>query len=657
MGKYKRKTNRQSWNEECMRQAIEEVLEGRMGYLKASKQFGVPRTTVEARVNKIKKGKLERKYSAKKGLGRHRPVFSEAQEEELVKHILYMESRLFGFTLSDLRSLAYQLAERNGLAHQFNKDKKMAGKTWLYKFLERHPNVKLRTPEPTSLARAMGFNRPAVQKFFSLLSDVLEKYKIPPERIYNVDETGIMTVPKKRSKCLSLRGKKQVGCISSAERGILVTLEICMSASGVFMPPTFIFPRSREKPELLDDAPPGSKAFYHSSGWMQKEIFFKWFILFIEFSNASIEHPVLLLLDGHTTHTKNLEVIQRARDCGVIMLCFPPHTTHRLQPLDVSFMSPLSSYYTSEVQKWMQQHPGRPVTISQIGKLFGSAYMRAASIQTAVNGFRKTGIQPLNPEIFEDWMFEPAETTNMPAKNLEVGPFEENKRCTPARTPSPIPQNQVACEEEEEARHNTENIGNSLRTPSPHLVTPQKSHQPLAGKENTPPSVSCTKFYGNVTPSCSYTITKFQVTPEQIVPLPHAERKMNAKDKRRGKTAVLTSTPYKEELETSIAKPPIKKPKLNLDETQKVGNNKGKNKITNVLLTKKKEKKERKKRDSSSEEEEDNDESCIYCTELYSKSKTDDGWVMCQDCRRWAHEACAGVENDYEAYSCDFCRD
>lgn len=111
----------------------------------------------------------------------------------------------------------------------------------------------------------MGFNRPAVQKYFSLLSDVLEKYKIPPERIFNVDETGIMTVPKKRSKCLSLRGKRQVGCISSSERGVLVTVEICMSATGVFMPPTFIFPRSRAKPELLDDAPPGSKAFYHSS--------------------------------------------------------------------------------------------------------------------------------------------------------------------------------------------------------------------------------------------------------------------------------------------------------------------------------------------------------------------------------------------------------
>ncbi|XP_072392185.1 uncharacterized protein [Diabrotica undecimpunctata] len=211
----------------------------------------------------------------------------------------------------------------------------------------------------------MGFNRPAVKNYFSLLTGVLEKYQIPPERIYNVDETGIMNVSKKKSKCVSLRGKIQVRCISSAELCVLVAVEICMGASGVFMPPIVIFMRSRAKPELLDDAPPGSKAFYHSTVRMDvKRIFFNWFGHFIEFSKPSKEHPVHLLLDGHTTHTKNINVIEKARDIGLVMLCFPPYTTHRLQPLDVSFVSPLSTYYTSKVQKWMQQYPGRPITVS-----------------------------------------------------------------------------------------------------------------------------------------------------------------------------------------------------------------------------------------------------------------------------------------------------
>lgn len=89
------------------------------------------------------------------------------QEEELIQHILNMESQLSGLTLGYFRSLTLQLAERNSLIPQFNIDKKKwAGKTSLCKILEIYPNVKLRTFEPTSLARPMGFNRPVIQQLF-----------------------------------------------------------------------------------------------------------------------------------------------------------------------------------------------------------------------------------------------------------------------------------------------------------------------------------------------------------------------------------------------------------------------------------------------------------------------------------------------------------
>uniref|UniRef100_A0A1Y1LS66 PHD-type domain-containing protein n=1 Tax=Photinus pyralis TaxID=7054 RepID=A0A1Y1LS66_PHOPY len=59
-----------------------------------------------------------------------------------------------------------------------------------------------------------------------------------------------------------------------------------------------------------------------------------------------------------------------------------------------------------------------------------------------------------------------------------------------------------------------------------------------------------------------------------------------------------------------------------------------------------------------SEIEEDSDEECIICTELYSNSQEGDGWVQCKDCKRWAHEQCAGIEeNDDGDYSCDLCQE
>jgi len=73
-----------------------------------------------------------------------------------------------------------------------------------------------------------------------------QKYNFSPDRIYKCNETGKITVPNKPSKVISARGKKQVGSLSSAERGQLVTVEIRISTSGNFISPFFIFPRRSE---------------------------------------------------------------------------------------------------------------------------------------------------------------------------------------------------------------------------------------------------------------------------------------------------------------------------------------------------------------------------------------------------------------------------
>ena len=59
---YVRKTDRQSWSEESMRNAIEAVVGGSMGILRAAKTFDVPKTTLHRRVankNKLIHGELK----------------------------------------------------------------------------------------------------------------------------------------------------------------------------------------------------------------------------------------------------------------------------------------------------------------------------------------------------------------------------------------------------------------------------------------------------------------------------------------------------------------------------------------------------------------------------------------------------------------------
>ncbi|GBM87720.1 hypothetical protein AVEN_50882-1 [Araneus ventricosus] len=162
---------------------------------------------------------------------------------------------------------------------------------------------------------------------------------------------------------LFFAAKKKVVTLTPAERGVLLTAETCVNAAGNFLLSMFVFPRKKENSLLMNDAPPGSFAVYHESGWINKETFLVWFKTFIEHSNPGPKQPVLLIINGHNSHTKSLELVNLARANNVVLLCYPPHTTQRLQPLDVSFMAPLSTFYEQETRKWLINHPGRCVTI------------------------------------------------------------------------------------------------------------------------------------------------------------------------------------------------------------------------------------------------------------------------------------------------------
>ena len=347
----------------------------------------------------------------------YKPVFNLTEEMFLVNKILENEAKMYGFTALEVRALAFDLAVKLNKPNNFDKETKLAGLEWFRGFMKRHPELSLRKPEPTSAARAAGFNKHAVNSFYELLDDIYNSNNFEASRIYNMDETGVSCNPKSNSKVLSLKGKRQVGTRTSAERGTNVTAVICFSASGQYMPPLLIFPRKIENRSYLKGAPAGSWAEFNSSGWMEDKIFTKWLKYFIDSSGSIKEKPVLLLLDGHATHVKNLEAIEVAQENGVVMLCFPPHCTHRMQPLDVDYMKPLSNFYSAEISKWMRENPGCTIALKEIYSIFGKAFTKASTMDTAVNAFRRTGIKPFDRDVFKDEDFVASSTNSTSTTN------------------------------------------------------------------------------------------------------------------------------------------------------------------------------------------------------------------------------------------------
>jgi hypothetical protein len=81
----------------------------------------------------------------------------------------------------------------------------------------------------------------------------------------------------------------------------------------------------RQREAYLRGMPNGSTVHMSDSGYMTSEIFSAFLG---HFSRYKPQGKVLLILDGHTSHCKDPDMLEKASELGVEMLCLPPHSTH-----------------------------------------------------------------------------------------------------------------------------------------------------------------------------------------------------------------------------------------------------------------------------------------------------------------------------------------
>ena len=155
---YRRKTEPPKWNQEqltCAMQAVERGLSIRL----ASDRFGIPYGTLYGRIHP-ETGRNANSHASRPAhgpaAGRH-SVFTSEQERKIFDYVKTMGEVTYGLTRSQVRKLAYDFAELEGIRHPFRGG--MAGRDWYYGFLKRHPNLALRQPEAVSLNRSIGFRK------------------------------------------------------------------------------------------------------------------------------------------------------------------------------------------------------------------------------------------------------------------------------------------------------------------------------------------------------------------------------------------------------------------------------------------------------------------------------------------------------------------
>ncbi|XP_073821485.1 uncharacterized protein [Musca autumnalis] len=472
--------------EEKVKVAIKDVIEKKFNISQAARVHNLKRTTLRDRVKKFKirnMTSLGEEYSTKFSTNQ---VFNKRQETELCEYFKSCSTLQHGFTYVNARRFVYQYAITNeiGIPRSWTVNE-MAGVDWVQGFMKRNHELSLRKPQNCSINRLTAFNKTAVVEFFDNAQKVLLKYSLAPCDIYNLDETGISTVLQ-TPKVISTKGQRTVSQVVSAERGPLVTMVGIVSASGNALPPVYVFPRVRYNDHFVNGGPNGCIGLADKSGWMTAELFVDVLKHIKANTHCSNHNPIILFLDNHASHC-SLAAINFCRENGINMITFPPHTSHKLQPLDISVLGPFKKYLGISFNDFHVSNPGKHISIYDIPTLSNIPFQKAFVLENICKGFEKAGISPFNRQIF-------------PESDFVIDGIEEYP------TEQIVNQNEQILQDEELLN----NIDNLARL----RITPQPSSK----------------------------------SPEEIRPLPKI-RKIKS-NKRKGKSVIMTSSPFRKQKES-----------------------------------------------------------------------------------------------------------
>ncbi|CAH1958453.1 unnamed protein product [Acanthoscelides obtectus] len=249
---------RATWSDEQLMEAVAKVQTGVLSKREAHRRYNVP-----ARTLKITSGNFKKGASGPEG------ILGMTNETRLVADIHRLSVVGFAPDRSTV-TLPFRFAEKLGIRHPFSAATEKAGFAWLHSSFDRNPELSVRQAEGLSLSSVQGMNREDARRFFELLDEVLTKNGLmeKPSCIFNMDETGVQLL-NKPSKVITKKGVNR-------------------------------------KPELSDGLPPGSEVYMNRKpSFINSELFVQWLVeQFIRHKPAG---KCVLILDGHTSHSTNIE--------------------------------------------------------------------------------------------------------------------------------------------------------------------------------------------------------------------------------------------------------------------------------------------------------------------------------------------------------------
>ena len=366
------------WSEERMKLAMQAVLEKGVSIRTAAEIYRAPKSTLGDRISgRVLSGTTS-------GPARY---LSQREEEELVTFLCRTSNIGYGCCRKEVISLVERILLARG-------ERKRVTNGWWQAFLKRHPQLTLRTPAGLSYSRVQAADQDSLNAYFDILEETLEENNLvsQPCRIFNVDETGLSLNPPPL-KTIHEKGQKNPSQCSSGNRS-QITVVGCVSAGGQILPPMVIWNRKRVPAQLAQMECPGTIYGLSTKGWIDQKLFDLWFRKhFLRY--APTNRPILLLLDGHSSHYCP-DTIKLAAEEGVMVFTIPPHSSHITQPLDKVTYGPLKVVWKQICHDYLTANPGVSIGKHNFSSLLSKAWLQSMSPKNAIAGFKTTGVYPPN---------------------------------------------------------------------------------------------------------------------------------------------------------------------------------------------------------------------------------------------------------------------
>ncbi len=189
-----------------------------------ARQFHVPRSVLRRRLNGV--GPRGGNHAANAHL-------NEAEEEGLCRHIEHLDDLNIPIRKEFVAEAANSILQKRRSANAPG-DAPRVGQRWVTRFIQRH-NFLIQAQKIRDKERHLAEDEDIVKEYFQKLQNIIQKYGITPESIWNMDETGFQ-IGVGKSKMVVTRRQKRTSYLGVPTNRESATAIECISAAGEHIP-------------------------------------------------------------------------------------------------------------------------------------------------------------------------------------------------------------------------------------------------------------------------------------------------------------------------------------------------------------------------------------------------------------------------------------